>query len=189
MGLCHVRAYRCDSRFRTDKLNAREPDPTNSLLNVLAGKQRVQGFQAELNGHLTELGCPGQLRVSRRDGGASNFYPAAVGARLANVPRHTFNFWQTYRLPSCSSNRRRRQLRRRRTSSSTVPLDPTTGLVKQAPGYWVFNAMVERPLTEHITLHANIYNLADRYYYDQLHPVPHRSWACALRSDRLRFRF
>jgi catecholate siderophore receptor len=42
--------------------------------------------------------------------------------------------------------------------------------VKEAPGYWVFNVMAERPLTEHITLHANIYNLADRYYYDQLHP-------------------
>src|SRR5262249_54431342 len=39
--------------FRTDKLNAREPDPTNSLLNVLSGKQRVQGFQAEIQGHLS----------------------------------------------------------------------------------------------------------------------------------------
>src|SRR6185295_4447591 len=29
--------------FQTDKINAREPDPTNSLRNVLAGKQRVQG--------------------------------------------------------------------------------------------------------------------------------------------------
>src|SRR6185369_16430948 len=39
--------------FRTTKLNAREPDPANSLLNVLAGQQRVQGFQAEMDGHLT----------------------------------------------------------------------------------------------------------------------------------------
>jgi catecholate siderophore receptor len=52
-----------------------------------------------------------------------------------------------------------------------VPFDPITGLVKQAPGYWVFNAMVERPIQEHVTLHANVYNLADRYYYDQLHPA------------------
>ena len=29
--------------FRTEKLNAREPDPTNPLLNVLAGTQRVDG--------------------------------------------------------------------------------------------------------------------------------------------------
>src|SRR5581483_1581781 len=37
--------------FRTDKLNAREPDAANSLLNVLSGQQRVQGFQAEMQGH------------------------------------------------------------------------------------------------------------------------------------------
>ena len=58
-----------------------------------------------------------------------------------------------------------------RTASSTVPLDPITGLVKQAPGYWVFKAMVERPIAEHASLHANVYNLANRYYYDQLHPA------------------
>ena len=57
-----------------------------------------------------------------------------------------------------------------RTASSTVPLDPTTGLVKQVPSYWVFNAMVRRPLTEHVDLQANINNLTNRYYYDLLHP-------------------
>jgi len=31
--------------------------------------------------------------------------------------------------------------------------------------------MVERPVTEFAVLHANVYNLADRYYYDQLHPA------------------
>ena len=58
-----------------------------------------------------------------------------------------------------------------RTASSTVPLDATTGLVKRAPGYWVFNAMAKYPVTEHIELRANVYNLADKYYYDQIHPA------------------
>ena len=30
---------------------------------------------------------------------SSNYYPDAIGAPLANVPRNTFNFWSTYRLP------------------------------------------------------------------------------------------
>ena len=30
--------------------------------------------------------------------------------------------------------------------------------------------MIERAISERVTLHANVYNLADRYYYDQLHP-------------------
>ena len=57
-----------------------------------------------------------------------------------------------------------------RAASSTAPLDPVTGLVKQVPGYWVFNAMIGHPLTEHIDLRVNVNNLADRYYYDELHP-------------------
>jgi hypothetical protein len=35
-----------------------------------------------------------------------------------------------------------------------VPLDPTTGLVKQVPSYWVFNAMAEHRLNEHTRLQA-----------------------------------
>ncbi len=157
--------------FQTDKLNAREPDPTNSLLNVLAGKQRVQGFQADMSGHLSTK-WDAQVGYAYLDATlrSSNFYPAAVGARLANVPTHTLTFWQTYQLPASFRIGAGGSFVGARTASSTVPVEPISGLVKQAPGYWVFNAMIDRQITEHATLHANVYNLADRYYYDQLHP-------------------
>jgi catecholate siderophore receptor len=176
--------------FRTEKLNAREPDPTNSLLNVLAGQQRVQGFQAEMHGHLSQ-NWDAQASYAYLDATlrSSNFYPAAIGARLANVPRHTFTFWQTYRLPSKFRIGAGGNFLGARTASATAPFDPTTGLVRQAPSYWVFNAMIERPVTEFTTLQANVYNLTDRYYYDQLHPAhvvlgPARS---ALIGIRFRF--
>jgi len=51
-----------------------------------------------------------------------------------------------------------------------TPFDPITGLTKEVPGYWVFNAMASHPLNEHIDLQVNAYNLANRYYYDELHP-------------------
>jgi catecholate siderophore receptor len=158
--------------FRTDKLNAREPDPVNSLLNVLAGRQKVQGIETELSGHIMAR-WDVQASYAYLDATlvSSNFYPAAVGARLANVPRHTFTTWQTYRLPWRTRVGMGSSFVGSRTASSTVPFDPITNLVKQAPGYWVFNAMVEREIGEKITLHANVYNLADRYYYDQLHPA------------------
>jgi catecholate siderophore receptor len=157
--------------FRTDKLNAREPDPTNSLLNVLAGKQKVEGVQAEVSGHITSR-WDAQTSYAYLDAivVGSNFYPAAIGARLANVPRHTFTMWNTYQLPWKTRIGAGGNFVGSRTASSTAPLDPTTQLVKQAPGYWVFNAMIERAIGEHATLHANVNNLADRYYYDQLHP-------------------
>lgn len=90
---------------------------------------------------------------------------------LANVPRNTFSYWNTYRLPkrfefgagaNCVSSR---------TASSTVPLDPVTGLVRQVPGYWVFDAMISRPIGEHVSVQVNGFNLANRYYYDGLHPA------------------
>jgi catecholate siderophore receptor len=159
--------------FETNKTNAREPDPTNSLLNVLAGNQRVRGAEVEVRGHLTSrwdiLSSYAYL-----DGTvvSSNYYPASVGAQLANVPRNTANLWTEYRLPhnwaeiGVGTN-----FVDARTASSTVPLDPTTGLVKEVPSYWVFNAMVKRKLNEHLDLQINVNNVANRYYYDELHPA------------------
>jgi len=157
--------------FNTDKYNAREPDPNNALLNVLSGGQRARGVETAMNGHINNR-WDAQMSYAYLDSEvvSSRAFPAAIGARLANVPRHTFNFWQTFRLPYRTTFGAGGNFVGTRTASSTVPFDPITGLVKQAPSYWVFNVMAERPLTEHITLHANIYNLADRYYYDQLHP-------------------
>ena len=158
--------------FQTEKTNAREPDPNNSLLNVLAGNQRVRGLQFEANGHITRR-WEVLSSYAYLDGKvtSSQYYPAAVGAQLANVPRHTYNFWNTYRLPWHTQVGAGANFVGSRTASSTVPLDPVTGLVKQVPGYWVFNAMAEHPINEHVSLHANVYNIANRYYYDELHPA------------------
>jgi catecholate siderophore receptor len=158
--------------FQTTKLNAREPSPTNSLLNVLAGTQRVNGVQAEIHTQLTSrwdfLASFANLDARLI---SSNYYPAAVGAHLANVPRTAFNFWSTYRMPWHWEMGLGANYASSRTASSTVPLDPVTGLVKEVPGYWVFNAMASKRLTEHLDLQVNVNNLANRYYYDELHPA------------------
>ncbi len=158
--------------FRTEKTNAREPDPTNPLLSVLAGNQRVNGAQIELRGRVTSR-WEILSSYANLDGKvvSSNYYPAAIGATLANVPRNTFNIWNEVRLPWRFEGGVGANYVSSRTASSTVPLDLTTGLVKEVPGYWVFNAMVKRRLTEHIDLQVNAYNLANRYYYDELHPA------------------
>jgi catecholate siderophore receptor len=157
--------------FDTEKTNAREPDPNNVLLNVLAGTQRVRGVQVEARGHLMqrwELLSSYSYLDSRVVN--SKYYPAAIGARLANVPTHTFNIWTEYHLPKRIEIGAGSNFVSSRTASSTVPLDPITGLVKQVPGYWVFNAMASRSINEHVSVQANVYNVTGRYYYDQIHP-------------------
>jgi catecholate siderophore receptor len=157
--------------FRTDKYNAREPDPTNSLLDVLAGNQRVSGFEFQAQGHLTsrwEL----LSSFAYLDGKvvSSQYYPASIGYTLANVPKYTFNLWTEYRLPKRWEVGAGTNYVSSRTASSTAPLDPVTGLIKELPGYWVFNAMASHPINEHMDLQVNVNNIANRYYYDELHP-------------------
>ena len=156
--------------FRTDKTNARET--VNATTVVLSGSQRVNGFQVQANGYLTSrweiLASYAYLDgfVTR-----SLVFPLPVGAQLANVPKSTFSTWSNFQLPWRLSVGGGADFVDSRTASSTTPLDPVTGLVKQVPGYWVFNAMAKYPLSEHIELRANVYNLADKYYYDQIHPA------------------
>jgi catecholate siderophore receptor len=156
--------------FRTNKLNAREPDPDNPLLNVLAGEQRVNGVQVSATGRITERW---QVLSSYAylDGKltSSQFYPQAVGAQLANVPRNTFNLWSTFELPWKFTIGGGSQFVDSRTASTTTPADPVTGLVKQIPSYWLLNAMASHPLGERVNLQLNLYNLANREYFDEIH--------------------
>ena len=171
-GVMHSRLSLRTSIFRTEKINAREPDPANSLLDVLAGNERVNGAEVELKGRLTSR-WEILTSYANLDGKvvSSNYYPSAIGATLANVPRNTFNIWNDVRLPWRFDGGIGANYVSSRTASSTAPLDPTTSLVKEVSGYWVFNAMAKRRLNEHVDLQVNAYNLANRSYYDQLHPA------------------
>jgi catecholate siderophore receptor len=157
--------------FRTDKANAREPSVDDPTVNVLSGSQRVSGVQVEANGRPTsrwQLFSSYAYLDSRVVNSIA--FPLSIGAQLANVPRNSFNLWSTFSLPRNVEVGGGGQFIDRRTASSTVPDDPTTGLLKQVPGYWIFNAMAKYPIAEHVNLQANIYNLANKYYYDELHP-------------------
>ncbi|TAK05843.1 MAG: TonB-dependent siderophore receptor [Candidatus Manganitrophaceae bacterium] len=158
--------------FRTEKTNAREPDSNNPLLNVLAGKQRVDGIEVEAAGRLTDRWqiFTGYAYM-KSELVRSVFFPSAVGSQLANVPKQTFNLWTTYALPWGVEIGGGGRYVGSRTASTTVPLDPITGLVKEAPGYWAFDAMAEYYLMELIEIQLNLYNLTDKYYYEQLHPA------------------
>src|SRR5581483_9617193 len=158
--------------FRTAKLNAREPDPENPTLNVLAGTQRVNGAQLQVRARLTSRWdlLAGYANLDGRLV-SSQYYPSAIGAQLANVPRNTGNFWSTFRLPWRFELGAGGNYVSSRTARSTAPLDPVTGLVREVPGYWVFNAMASRRSTEHLDLQVNVNNVANRYDYDELHPA------------------
>ena len=195
--LLHNRLMLDGAWFRTVQLNARETSPTDSTVIQLSGNQLVHGIQASAVGHL-DRGTDIVLGYAWLHSAvtASQFFPASVGYSLANVPNQTFNAFLTRRLLARVKTGLGGNYVSARMASSTVPFIPLTygpaqsfapgtapcsptatacyqvlsvGM-KQVPGYWVFNAMISRPITERIELQANVYNLLNRFYIDQPHP-------------------
>jgi catecholate siderophore receptor len=157
--------------FRTEKSNARETNPANANELVLAGKHRVEGFELEAGGRLTE-----RWRVvagyawMESEVESSRFFPLSVGYPLANVPRHTLSLWSTLELPRDWEVGGGVRYVGDRTASSTVPLDPVTGRLREVDGYWTLDAMVKYRWSQHLEFQVNVYNLTDNAFYDQVHP-------------------
>jgi catecholate siderophore receptor len=112
------------SIFRTEKLNARETDPTNSNNVENAGNQLVRGFQFGALGHLPSsfdviLGyayldgyveksilnaspyvAVNNLLIAAKDPRANTapFYINPANFPLANVPKNSANLWLTHKL-------------------------------------------------------------------------------------------
>jgi catecholate siderophore receptor len=171
--------------FRTEKDNARETDPTNANNIVAAGNQLVKGVQFSMVGRLPKgMDLVAGYAYLNSDVIYSKFFPTSVGYPLANVPKQTFNLFVTHRLPWRLNAGLGGNYVASRTASSTVPFVPTgyapnpngPGFVvtsvamKQVPGYWIFDAMLRRPITERLELQANVNNLLNRNFIDLPHP-------------------
>jgi catecholate siderophore receptor len=195
--LLHERLMLDGAWFQTVKNNARETDPTNSNNIILAGNQRVRGVQFSAVGRLPES-MDLVVGYAYLDSKVifSQLFPTSVGYPLANVPEQTFNFFLSRKLFARFVGGLGGNYVGSRTASSTTPFVPltfgpaepfavgsapcgatatacyqvlSTGM-KQVPSYWVFNAMLRRPVTDRLELQANVYNLANRFYIDLPHP-------------------
>ena len=154
--------------FRTEKTNARTPgvlpgDPPQ----VLEGRQQVNGIELSITGNLTRawqvLSGYTFLDSETRD---SNV-PAEIGKRLVNTPANSFNVWSTYQLKSGLTVGGGARFVGKRFGNTIN--------TRFVDSYWTFDVMASYPVTEHIDLKLNIYNLADAFYFDRLgggHVVP-----------------
>jgi len=154
--------------FLDIETNPAPVDLDDPLIDVLHGKEQVKGIEFSAVGHLTDKW---QMLVSytlQSSDVTSSSDPTMIGNPVLNCPENTFSLWTTYELPykfqvGFGANA---------VSSRTASLspDPLNGLLMEAPGYWIFSAMLKYHLTDKIDLQANVTNLADKYYYDGVHP-------------------
>ncbi len=168
--------------FRVDKTNARTPgvlpdDPPQ----VLQGTQRVDGIELGASGTITRAWTV-LAGYSLLDSQIVKSNAAAeVGKRLQNTPRNSFNIWTTYRFFGKLTVGGGPRFVGKRFGNNT-----NTRFVES---YWTLEGMASYPITSHIDLRLNLYNLNDAYFFDRLgggHVVPGPARAANL---SLGFRF
>ncbi len=147
--------------YLLDRTNTSAVHPNNPALIVQTGAQRSKGLELGFNGRLARIwtiagGYARQDAVLR-----SATTAGLAGARVPQVPQHTFSLWNHYRI---------------------LPrLGAGFGLIHQAdmfaaidnsvrlPAFTRADAAVFYSLTEKLRLQANIENVLDTHYYVSAH--------------------
>jgi catecholate siderophore receptor len=143
--------------YRLDRTNTRATDPNDPTRIVQTGSQRTSGFELGLNGSVTRawqvLGGYAYQDAQVTSATTS----AATGARVAQVPRHTFSLWNNYRFASKFGA----GLGLIRRSDMFAAIDNKVVL----PGYTRADAALYYTINEKLGLQANFENVVGTKYY------------------------
>ena len=167
--------------FRVDKINARTPGLPGEPTQVLEGEQRVDGAEISVTGSITRgwevLAGYTFLDSETMDSNTTG----EIGKDLVNTPRNSFNLWTTYRLSSgLDFGGGARYVGKRFGNTINT---------RFVDGYWTFDLMASYPISKHVDLKLNLYNLTDKFYFDRIgggHIVPGPGRAAMLSTS---FRF
>jgi catecholate siderophore receptor len=166
--------------FRTEKTNARTPgvnpgDPPT----VLAGRQRVQGFEMGISGRIQQWWTAIANYAFMRSEIDATTVPTELNNNMALVPENTVSIWTTFQLPHRISLGGGAQFMDTvfRNSINTA----------EVPSYWLLNAVASYDVNTHFTLRLNGTNLADERYIDRIgggHYIPGPGFASVSESGR-----
>lgn len=155
--------------FQTTKTNVRIPDPTNSSFNTNGGKQRVRGVELEANGQITPAWSVHAAFAHMASETLSTINPTAagaprIGAELPVTPKNSASIETDYLVTPHLSVGGGAIYQSSRLGQNT------NSSYLRAPGYTVFDARLRYKVNTHLALQANLLNLTNKLYYDQLHP-------------------
>jgi len=143
--------------YRLDRTNTRSTDPNDPTRIVQTGSQRTNGYELGVNGVLARVWTVSG-GYAYQDAAVTSATTAAIaGARVGQVPRHTFALWnmlQVHRRVSAGAGLIYR-------SDMFAAIDDAVTL----PGYARIDAALYVPLGGSLRLQANVENLLDRRYY------------------------
>ncbi|MDT9598385.1 TonB-dependent receptor [Sphingosinicella rhizophila] len=153
--------------FRTDKVNARTDGLPGEPAIVLAGRQRVDGFELGATGKLTRHWSliASYSHIDAKIVESND--PAEVGNNLRNVPDHSGTLWSVYKLPSgLEFGGGVRYVGERFTNEANT---------RRIGDYWLADATIAYEFSPRLTARLNVFNLFDKRYIDQVgggHFVP-----------------
>jgi catecholate siderophore receptor len=154
--------------FRTEKTNARTPgvnpgDPPT----VLAGRQRVDGFEVGVSGRLRRWWSAIVNYAHMNSTIEQSNTVAELDQNLALTPENTLALWTTFDLPGRVSLGGGAQFMdsvfRNATNTTSVP------------SYWLLNATAAYDVNSHLSLRLNGNNLGNETYVDRIgggHYIP-----------------
>ncbi|MGA9767629.1 MAG: TonB-dependent siderophore receptor [Blastocatellia bacterium] len=154
--------------FRVNKTNARTPGLLpDEPVQVLQGEQRVYGVEFGATGSLTRVWKVFTAYTYLDSEIVKSNTLAEIGRELQNTPKHSLNLWTTYQFPF-----------KLNVGGGARFVDSRFGNninTRSVDSYWTIDALASYPLTEHIDLRLNLYNLGDEFFFDRLgggHLVP-----------------
>jgi catecholate siderophore receptor len=144
--------------FQTEMINARVGDPTNPTApQILAGEERVRGFEADAIGYLTDEWeiTAGYTHLDSETIKSTD--PGSVGAPLLNTAPNQANLWLVYEYQEAwKAGFGVNYLDRR-----AADIDNTA----HVPGYVTYDAMLSYRINRSLAVQLNGYNLTNKYYY------------------------
>ncbi len=147
--------------FHITKENAREQVQPGVFDTV--GELRSQGFELSIAGNITpRLSLFGGYTYLDAEITESND-AAAVGARFANVPRHTASLLATYELFDGFSVGGQIYYRSRIYGGTLA------ARTASVPGYVRFDAVARYRISDQAELRLNVLNIGDERYYDAIY--------------------
>jgi catecholate siderophore receptor len=148
--------------YRLDRGNVAVADPVNPTVTNLVDGQRTEGVELSLGGNLTRTwSVIGAYAYQEGEITQSLSATAPAGARLAQLPEHSFSLWNKYDV-SPTWGLGLGIIHRGEAFTST---DNSVTV----PGFTRVDAGVFYTLSEHLRAQLNVENLFDTDYYASAH--------------------
>ncbi|MDR3382471.1 MAG: TonB-dependent siderophore receptor [Cupriavidus basilensis] len=158
--------------FRVETTNARITQQDGTA--VMGGDKRVDGVELGFSGNVTDkwavFGGYTHLKSElRKNGGTGVAFGATDGQSFPNTPADSFSVWSTYQIiPNLTVGGGAYYVSKVWGSEATN---------KWVPSYWRFDAMASYRINKNVAVQLNVFNLADKVYYNQAYASHYASIA------------